>query len=278
MAAGAPAIHRSKTRRAAAIREILGLPIFYRSRGMGGAVCVGRLIQLPCSSSDSLGLSQMNIPSFKNRSPADIITEKPFYESSGRIYRAMSWLNYAKANRNISALEYAALETRFGIEQLLFEQLIVGVGSKLDIAEYKKCTGQAKKLSQLIENLIPKYEHLIEFTKAVAPKGFPVTKWDNRLLCRFSGKISEYLHWSGGLDVTVESATWFETGLGVVDTAASYVWRGLTTGNTGVIRIDKLEPKMLKLWELYSTGKISIEHVVQRADALEQRTLGQSKA
>ena len=94
----------------------------------------------------------------------------------------MSWLEYAKVNRNISALEYAALETRLGIEQLLFEQLIVGVGSELDAAEYKKCRGQAKKLSQLIDTLIPKYERLIEFTRAMAPKGFPLTQWDNRTL------------------------------------------------------------------------------------------------
>lgn len=58
----------------------------------------------------------MNIPSFENRSPVEIIAEQQFFESSGRIYRAMSWLDCAKINRNISALEYAALETRLGIE------------------------------------------------------------------------------------------------------------------------------------------------------------------
>lgn len=211
----------------------------------------------------------MNTPSFNNRSPAEIITKYPFYESSGRIYRAMSWLEYAKANRNISALEYAALETRLGIEQLLFEQLIIGVGSELDAAEYKKCTGQAKKLAQLIEALIPKYERLIDFTKALAPKGLPVTKWDNRRLNEFSGKVSEYLHWSGGLDVTVQSTAWFEKGLSVVSAAASYVWGGLTTGNTCVMSIEKLEPEMRELWERYSTDQISIEHAVERADALD---------
>lgn len=211
----------------------------------------------------------MNIPSFNNRTPAEILTEKPFYDSSGRIYRAMSWLEYAKANGNISALEYAALETRLGIEQLLFEQLIVGVGSELDAVEYKKCTGQAKKLAQLIEALIPKYERLIDFTKALAPKELPVTKWDNRKLNEFSGKVSEYLHWSGGLDVTVHSTAWFEKGLSVVGNAASYVWGGLTTGNTCIMSIEKLEPEMRELWERYSAGQISIEQAMERADALD---------
>lgn len=211
----------------------------------------------------------MSIPSFKNRSPAEIITEKPFYESSGRIYRAMSWLEYATANRNISALEYAALETRLGIEQLLFEQLIVSVGSELDATEYKKCRGQAKRLAHLIDSLVPKYESLIEFTKALAPKGVPITKWHNKKLNVLSGKVSEYLHWSGGIDVTVQSESWFDAGVSIVSDAAGYVWRGLTTGNTGVMSIEKLEPEMRELWELYSTGQISLEIAAQRADALE---------
>ena len=211
----------------------------------------------------------MAIPSFKNRNPTDIITEKKFYESSGRIYRAMSWIDYAKSSRNISALEYAALETRLGIEQLLFEQLIVGVGSKLDKSEYKKCTGQAKKLNQLIESLIPKYERLITFTKAMAPTNIPITQWDNRKLIQFSGRVSEYLHWSGGLDITIQSATWYERGLTEVETAASYVWNGLTTGNTAVMSLEKLEPEMLELWNLYSTDQITIEAAVQRAESME---------
>lgn len=211
----------------------------------------------------------MSIPSFKNRSPVEIITEMPLYDSSGRIYRAMSWLEHATTNRNISALEYAALETRLGIEQLLFEQLIVGAGSELDATEYKKCRGQAKRLSQLIDALIPKYDRLIEFTRAMAPKGLPITKWDNRKLNELSGKVSEYLHWSGGLDVTVQSTSWFDSGVSIVSVAARYVWTGLTTGNTGVMSIKKLEPEMRELWELYSFGKISIESAMQRADVLE---------
>lgn len=211
----------------------------------------------------------MNIPSFCNRTPIEIITEQPFYESSGRIYRALSWLDYAITNRSISALEYAALETRLGIEQLLFEQLIVGVGSELDAREYKKCKGQAKLLGNIIEKLVPRYEQLVEFTRAMAPKGLPITKWDNRKLDKLSGKVSEYLHWSGGLDVTVQSAEWFDSGVAIVENAAQYIWQGLTTGNTGVMNLKKLEPEMLELWELFAAGKISLEQAVQRADEME---------
>lgn len=130
----------------------------------------------------------MFIPSFTHRAPTEIVTETNFFESSGRAYKALSWLDYAKLNRNISALEYAALEKRLAIEHLLFEQLVVGVGTELEAREYKKCCGNANKLNEIIERLIPKYERFVAFTKAMAPAGVPITKWDNRALIRHSGK------------------------------------------------------------------------------------------
>jgi len=203
------------------------------------------------------------------RTPTEIVTKTNFYESSGRAYKAMSWLDFAKSKKNISALEYAALETRLAIEQLLFEQLIVGVGTELEAREYKKCSGSANKLYEIIERLIPRYERLVDFTKAMAPTGLPITKWDNRALIRHSGKVSTYLHWSGGLDVTIQSEAWYEKGIATVEAAASYIWQGLTTGNTGIMTIEKLEPEMRELWELYSKDEITLESAVKRAEILE---------
>ena len=118
----------------------------------------------------------MNIPEFKNRSPSQIINEMNHFESSGRAYKSLSWLDYAKSNNNVSALEYAALEARLSIEQLLFEQIVISVGTELDKKNYKKCNGNAKDLSLMIEKLTPHYEKLIVFTKAMAPAGIPITK------------------------------------------------------------------------------------------------------
>lgn len=211
----------------------------------------------------------MPIPSFTNRSPNEIVTEINFFESSGRAFKALSWLDYAKSNRNVSALEYAALETRLAIEQLLFEQLIVGVGTKLEAREYKKCTGNAKKLNEILERIIPRYERLIEFTKAMAPDGIPITKWNNRALIEHSGKVSKYLHWSGGLDETTQASTWYEKGIAVVEAAANYIWQGLTTGNTAVMAINKFEPEIRELWDLYANGHITLECAVKRVEILE---------
>jgi hypothetical protein len=218
---------------------------------------------------DAVAREDMSIPSFKNRSPNEIVAEKKFFESSGRIYKALSWLDYAKSNKNISALEYAALETRLAIEQLFFEQLVVGVGTKLVESEYKKCSGNAKKLNAMLEKLIIKYDQLVEFTKAMAPSNMPVTKWDNYALIQLSGKVSNYLHWSGGLDVTVKSASWFENGISIVENAANYIWQGLTTGNTAIMAIDKMEPEIRELWNLFVNDEITLARAVEMAEALE---------
>ena len=185
-----------------------------------------------------------------------------YFESSGRVFKALEWLDYAKRNTNISALEYSALETRLSIEQLLFEQLVVSVGTELDSKSYKECSGSAKKLSALINKLTPKYEKLIEFTIAMSPSEILITKWDNRLLYEHSGKVSRYLHWSGGLDETIQSEDWFNMGIEVVEKAANYLWNGFTSGNTGVICLEKLEPKIFKIWELFSENLISIDDAV----------------
>ena len=211
----------------------------------------------------------MPVPSFTNRTPTEIVTENNFFESSGRAYKALSWLDFSKSKKNISALEYAALETRLAIEQLLFEQLIVGVGTKLEAREYKKCSGKANKLNEIIERLIPRYERLVDFTKAMAPDGVPITKWDNRTLIQHSGKVSNYLHWSGSLDVTVQSEAWYKNGIATIEAAICYIWHGLETGNTGILAIEELEPEMHELWELYAKGEITLERAVKRAEILE---------
>lgn len=211
----------------------------------------------------------MKTPEFKNRTPSQIINEMNLFESSGRAYKALSWLDYAKSNSNVSALEYAALEARLAIEQLLFEQIIISVGTELDISDYKKCNGNAKDLSRMIEKLTPHYEKLMDFTKAMAPTDLPITKWDNRALVKYHGKISNYLHWSGGLDVTVKSEKWLKCGISKVESAIGYIWHGLTTGNTGVMPVEKLEPELKELWLLFRNDKITITEVVQKAAEIE---------
>lgn len=210
----------------------------------------------------------MNIPEFRNRSPEEIISDKNHYESSGRAFKALSWLDLAIRTRTVSALEYAALEIRLATEQLVFEELIVGVGTTLDQSDYKKCKGDIDEMTKVINRLIPQYEKLVDFTKAMMKPSFPVTKWDNKKLNSYRGKVSQFLHWSGGLDETILSEKWFQRGIDIVSEASNYIWHGLTSGNTAVMNLKALEPEMLELWKLYSSNQITLETAVLRADIL----------
>ena len=63
----------------------------------------------------------MTVPPHKNRTPEQILVAERLFESAWHFWQALSWLDYAKRKTNISALQYAALELRQGIEHLWFD-------------------------------------------------------------------------------------------------------------------------------------------------------------
>jgi hypothetical protein len=191
------------------------------------------------------------------KDPNEIVSSDiQLFESSGRIYRAIAWLKHAKKEKNVSSLEYAALEVRLGIEQLLFEQLLLSVGTNLDQEEYINCEGQAKKLRKMIDKLNPSYERLVDFSRALQPPELSITKWDNQKLVKFSGQVSKYLHWSGSLDKTVQCSNWFSSGVSIVGEAVEYVWSELANGQTGCLDIQTISPQMLDIWQRFNAQKI----------------------
>ena len=109
----------------------------------------------------------MNIPDYKDRNPEQIIKENTRFDSADYSYRAVSWLDFAKREKSISALQYAALEIRHSIEQLFFEELVMSVGTELDRSEYEKCKGNSTKLHKIIKKLNPDYEKFTDFTVAI---------------------------------------------------------------------------------------------------------------
>lgn len=68
----------------------------------------------------------------------------------------------------------------------------------------------------------------------------------------------------------MQSNEWFQEGIATVESAANYIWEGLTTGGTGVINIsDELESEIKELWDLYRNSEITLENVKTRAKILE---------
>ncbi len=212
---------------------------------------------------------RISIPKFTGRLPGQIVTKSVFFDSVGYIFRALSWLDIAKRIRNICALQYAAHDTRQGIEQLLFEELVLSVGTKLDRGEYEKCKGNSTKLHKIIRRLSPDYEKLAHFTQAIAsvdPYLPPLETWDHKQLMKHWGIVSTYLHWAGEPAETVEDKDWVKTGIKAVEAAANHIWEKKTSGYTGIIMPKNMAPEIRALWDRFKAGETNLAGVKRAAN------------
>lgn len=210
----------------------------------------------------------MRAPDFTNRDPVEIISEKLYFDSLGFVYRGLSWLDYAKRTTSVIALQYAALETRQAIEQLLFEELVMSVGGQLDRTEYEKCKGNSTKLAKIIRRLSPNYQRLVAFTRTIIsliPNSPPLVEWEHTTLLKHWGIISAYLHWPGERKETFESPQWFVKGLQTVEDAATYLWTKKTAGYSGVMMPENMETEIRQIWEDFESGKIDLDSAQRRA-------------
>ena len=209
------------------------------------------------------------IPKYIDRLPEQIISEKVYFDSVGYIYRALSWLDIAKKRLNVSALQYAAHDARQGIEQLLFEELVLSVGTSLDRAEYEKCKGNATKLHKIVRRLSPDYEKLAQFTQAVMsidPEMPPIEIWNHKELMKSWGSVSNYLHWAGEPRETVESKDWVATGIKAVEAAANHIWEKAARGYTGILMLHDMPTEIRVLWDRFKVGQVDLEQVKRTAN------------
>ena len=79
------------------------------------------------------------------------------------------------------------------------------------------------------------------------------------------GKISDYLHWQGSIDDTVNKEGWIEEGIEVVENAAQYIWSNLESGYPGVMMPDQMQPEIRDYWEKYKNGEVDLQTVKQIA-------------
>ncbi|MBU4262649.1 MAG: hypothetical protein KKC76_12405 [Proteobacteria bacterium] len=203
-------------------------------------------------------------PNFKNRSAHSIVTENIRNESSGYIYRALSWIDLAKREKSSPCFQYAAHDTRQGIEQLLFEELILSTGAALDRSEYLTCLGNSTKLHAIIKRLSPDREKLATFVKTLMSVVSPqlnIVVWDHNLLMRYWGRASNYLHWSGAIDETVDKWQWVVERIACIEEICMYIWVNQTENNTGTMHPCDMHPAVAALWERFKAGKIGVEEV-----------------
>ena len=105
----------------------------------------------------------MHVPAHANRTPEEIVDGKRLFDSAWHFWQTLSWLDHAKRKTSIAALQYAALELRFGIEHLWFDIIVTAVGGKLDIREYSRCEGDSSKMYKVLDRLSPDHAKLVRF-------------------------------------------------------------------------------------------------------------------
>jgi hypothetical protein len=209
----------------------------------------------------------MSIPGHANRSPDEIVGGKRLFDSAWHVRQALSWLDYAKRKSNITALQYAALELRFGIEHLWFDIIVTAGGGQLDIREYSRCKGDSTRMYKILDRLFPDHARLVRFSNISssldcdAPS---LVEWDVPRLKRLHREASQYLHFMGSPSETTDRPQWFVETLTLLETGADYIWKHLITARTGQLSIASMPPEVRDAWEGFRTGQLSEDAVRTR--------------
>ncbi len=185
------------------------------------------------------------------------------------LFPGLIMLNGNTREHNVCALHYAAHDIRQAIEQLLFEEIFFCAETKLRPEDYKNCKGNSTKFYKIIRKLNPHYEKLVEFMQGVLSTDSnspPTVMWDTNKLMKYSGKVSNYLHWAGEPSETVWNVDWFNKGIEDVEAAARYIWETNLSGYTGIMMPDKMQPEIrdADAWEKYFRGEIDMDSVRTR--------------
>lgn len=140
-----------------------------------------------------------------------ILANPLLHHSSRHFAQAASWLDYLLRTQKVSAIHYAAIELRYGIEYLLAELLVLN-GKLITEAEYQECLGKDgfAGMKGKLGKAGAQYEKLAVFTMMVfsvssSPR---FTVWNLAALSRSWGIASKYLHFRGSHTRTYADDKW----------------------------------------------------------------------
>jgi len=211
-------------------------------------------------------------PSHVSRTPAQIVGEKLHFDSSGYLYRAMSWIDYFERSYQFPALLYACIEARYGIEYLMFEEIVISTGANLSIDEYEKCLKSPTKLYNALRRISPDYEKLQGFTKIIVSSepGLPnIIQWNLKSLLKSWGSISDYLHWCGSKNNTTELKKWRLNAGAKIRSVVEPIWLNISSGQSAIMHPNEMRPEIRDIWEQYRNNTIDAKGVKIRMEILE---------
>ena len=201
-------------------------------------------------------------PSHQNRKASEILGEKLHFDSVGYLFRAVSWLDYFDRTHQYTALLYACVEGRMGIEYLLFEELVISTGARLRRQDYERCVRERGKFTKMIRQLSPEHEKLQEFTRIVveiSPGAPRVVYWRLKDLEKARGKLSEYLHWKGSRIETAEDLSWLSMMHNNLKDLLIPIWEKMSSGRSGLLHPGDMTPNARAVWEEFKNGTIDAE-------------------
>ena len=197
-----------------------------------------------------------------SRTPEDIVSKDIHFDSVGYLYRAMSWLDYFERNDQFTALIYACIEARHGIEYLIFEEIVISTGANLSQEDYEKCLNNPTNLYKALIQISPDYEKLKEFAQIIVslnPEYPGIIQWEPKELIKSWGKISKYLHWCGSKSETTELSSWRANAGVEVRGEIEPIWVKITSGPSGSMHPKDMHPEILELWNQFKCGNIDTE-------------------
>ena len=210
-------------------------------------------------------------PSHTARTPEQIISENIYFDSAGYLYRAMSWIDHFERNDQYAALLYACIEARYGIEYLIFEEIIISTGADLSMEEYEQCLKTPTKLYNALKRISPDYERLQGFAKIIVrlePKFPKIIQLQPKKLLKAWGSISNYLHWCGSRNNTTEVKQWRLDAGNNIRGIVEPIWLKISSGQSAIMHPKDMHPEILELWEKYKNNDIDAEGIKIRMDIL----------
>jgi hypothetical protein len=227
----------------------------------------------------------MSIPPIESDDANKIVRAGYVADSAWYIHAALCWLAYAEKHNASTALFYAALNVRMGIEHLWFDIFVVSKGNSISEQEYQKAVAQSTKLYKLIDTHSPDYVKFVDFTQMMnsfdSNPHPPTIIWDINRLKRIHGECSErLLHFGGKPHSGYRADQWCSEQIAFLSDSANWMWNEMTSrGNLVVYKPESLQkPEVYEIWQHYQSGALDREGAKLRLQiiqpALRARRIG----
>ncbi len=194
---------------------------------------------------------------------ADIFTERDI-EPGWYVVQAATLLSVARAKNRASFVIYAAVEMRMAIEQLLFVVITIAKEGA-DAATIEECR-KKNGLFRVLGECEPLYSLRCRFGNALSefyPQIPQIAEWDVRSLKRFYTALSDLCHSQLVVRDFAENTSYWKKQIELLTEVYEFLAAGMRKG-TGVLKIKDRNPLIVRLWEDYSTKRISIDDVRAR--------------